>query len=111
MTYQFNGLSLLQSAVAPLTDDDALRIAALIDRQPKDGSAFVSRWSPHTGVCFTGLVIDGELTGWAMFPAADEASARHAAVEFYVRALQAINTVVTPAWQEATDVINRAAGR
>lgn len=108
MTFKFNGRTLLEMAACPIDDEQLGRLVALIDQQQGDASAFIARWSPTTGVCFTGSVVDGELVGWMMFPAQTEEAARYQAAALYVGAREAVLGALDPARQLAADAINKA---
>lgn len=109
-TFTFNGMTLLDMAVSPLTPHDVQRFVNLIDARASEGSAFVARWSPDTGVCITATVHDGELVGWVMFPAADEQAARLQAMRLGEMAQAAMNQALGPVVAGAADAIAKAKG-
>lgn len=108
MTYKFNGKTLMESAQCPLSAADLARLVRLIDEGGAEGPVFIARWSPDTGVCFTGTVMDGELSGWMMFPAANEASARTMATTMHEHAVAAMQGALDPAQLLASDAIAKA---
>ncbi|MCL4697127.1 MAG: hypothetical protein KJ023_08780 [Burkholderiaceae bacterium] len=58
--------------------DGLARVRANVERL-MGGDGFIGVWFPATSVCFTGVVLAGELVTWSMFPAPDQDSARQVA--------------------------------
>lgn len=111
MTFEYNGRTLLEIAQNPLTGDHVERLVSRIDECADDGPEFIASWNPETGVCFTGLAREGELIGWMMFPAKDEASARARATMLGEHAIAALQGFIDPAALAAAAAVARAAGR
>lgn len=71
-------MDLVDLATAPIPEGGIARIRARV-QEAGEGDAFVGVYFPETLVCFTGVVVAGELVTWSMFTAPSESAAKAAA--------------------------------
>lgn len=99
--------TLIDLASSPLTPDAIERLRRKVaDIGTQDG--FVGVFCKETLVCITGLVFDGELRTWTMFPARDQDAALSAATELHSAAAEQVAALRASLGQAADATIATA---
>ncbi len=97
--------TVLDLAHAPIPVDGLARVRAQVDRL-MGGDGFVGVWFPQTLVCFTGVVLAGEVVSWSMFPAPNQQAALEVAEVHRLHANQQIDRL-RAAQAETSNVLSR----
>jgi hypothetical protein len=95
---------------APLSPDAIARIEAQLAAAIECGDGFVGTWCAERRVGFSGVVVNGQLVNWTLFPAESVEGARSVASALLDQAEAIFNRLQGDAGTAARAAINRAKG-